>query len=194
MPETTLPRRQPSAPADLPSDGEMSAALKPPMARFILRGDAAAAAQAGFAFGAAIPTRPLTSAAAGPRAALWLGPDEWLLLAPIGEQAVLARAMETALAGAPHSLVDVSHRQVAFSLRGRLAARALTSGCPLDLSAKAFPPGMAARTLFHKAEIVLWREPEGFHLEVWRSFAPYVAGHLAAARKGAEGLPDAALP
>jgi sarcosine oxidase subunit gamma len=70
----------------------------------------------------------------------------------------------------------------------------LTSGCPLDLSAQAFPVGMVARTLFHKAEIVLWRREEGFHLEVWRSFAPYVAGHLAAARKGAEGLTDAALP
>jgi sarcosine oxidase, subunit gamma len=34
---------------------------------------------------------------------------------------------------------------------------------------------MATRTIFEKAEIVLWRTgPETFHVEVWRSFAPYV--------------------
>jgi len=34
---------------------------------------------------------------------------------------------------------------------------------------------MCTRTVFAKAEIVLWRtQPEQFHLEVWRSFAPYV--------------------
>jgi sarcosine oxidase, subunit gamma len=35
------------------------------------------------------------------------------------------------------------------------------------------------RTIFEKAEIILWRTGEqSFHIEVWRSFAPYVLGHL----------------
>jgi sarcosine oxidase subunit gamma len=34
---------------------------------------------------------------------------------------------------------------------------------------------MCTRTVFAKAEIVLWRtSAEVFHLEVWRSFATYV--------------------
>jgi sarcosine oxidase subunit gamma len=34
---------------------------------------------------------------------------------------------------------------------------------------------MCTRTLFGKAEIVLWRTaPDAFHIEVWRSFARYV--------------------
>ena len=43
---------------------------------------------------------------------------------------------------------------------------------------------MATRTLFVKAEIVLWRsEAERFHVEVWRSFAPYLKGLLAEATR-----------
>lgn len=195
MPDTLMTiRRPPISDGALPADAMFSAKVAAPLARFVLRGDGAAALLAGAAFGVTLPTRALASNAVGERAALWLGPDEWLLLAPYADAAAARRALEAALADTPHSLVDVSHRQIALSVHGRLAARVLTSGCPLDLSAQAFPVGMAARTLFHKAEIVLWRRADGFHLEVWRSFAPYVAGHLAAARKGAEGLPEAALP
>jgi sarcosine oxidase subunit gamma len=39
---------------------------------------------------------------------------------------------------------------------------------------------MCTRTLFEKSEIVLWRTaPDTFHIEVWRSFAPYVTALLA---------------
>jgi sarcosine oxidase subunit gamma len=42
---------------------------------------------------------------------------------------------------------------------------------------------MCTRTLFAKAEIVLWRtRPDMFRIEVWRSFAPYVQGLLEEAR------------
>ena len=58
----------------------------------------------------------------------------------------------------------------------------LNAGVPLDLSLKAFPVGMATRTIFEKAEIVLWRTGEQeFRVEVWRSFAPYVLAMLQAA-------------
>lgn len=194
MPDVTPPHGPSPLAALPPNDAGFTAVAAPPMTRLVLRGDAAVAAAASAAFGVALPTRPLTASEAGPRAALWLGPDEWLLLAPAAELAGIMRSLETALAQLPHSLVDVSHRQLGLLLAGWLAARVLSSGCPLDLSMRAFPVGMVVRTVFHKAEIVLWRQADGLHLEVWRSFAPYVAGHLAAARKGAEGLPEAALP
>ena len=150
----------------------------PPMARFILRG-LDAVAPAGAALGLSIPTRPLTSATAGDRSALWLGPDEFLLLAPAADTAILQAQLTTALTGTACALVDVSHRQTALQLDGPASAAMLNSGVPLDLSLKAFPVGMVARTIFDKAEIVLWRrDTNSFHIEVWRSFAPYVLAML----------------
>jgi sarcosine oxidase subunit gamma len=36
---------------------------------------------------------------------------------------------------------------------------------------------------------VLWRQADArFHVEVWRSFAPYLVGHLADALSGTNGL------
>jgi sarcosine oxidase subunit gamma len=52
----------------------------------------------------------------------------------------------------------------------------------------AFPIGMCTRTLFGKAEIVLWRTGEAqFHIEVWRSFAGYVWGGLRATHSAPAG-------
>lgn len=148
-------------------------------ARFLFQGDATARAAAGRAFGVALPEEACRANAAGERAALWLGPDEHLLLAPDGSQARIAAELEIALAGIPHSLVDVSQRQVAILVAGANARDLLSSGCPLDLDPDAFPVGTCTRTLFGKAEALLWRaSAEEYHLEVGRSFAGYVLGCL----------------
>lgn len=153
-----------------------------PRTRFILRGEAGAEA-AGEAFGAALPRQPNRATTAGERAALWLGPDEWLLIGPELDDGALRGDLEQALAGVPHALVDVSHRQTGILVSGPGAADVLNAAVPLDLSPTAFPVGMSTRTIFEKAEIVLWRTaPETFHVEVWRSFAPYVWDLLEAVR------------
>ena len=56
-----------------------------------------------------------------------------------------------------HSLVDVSQRQAGLAVDGPRARDLIASGCPLDLDPESFPVGMCARTLFAKAEVVLWR-------------------------------------
>lgn len=142
----------------------------PPLSRAVLhcRERDAGAVSAGL--GVALPTEPLQAATTGSTSALHLGPEEWLLLGDLGPSPPT---------NVPHSLVDVGHRQVALLVEGRRAEDVLASGCPLDLAPAAFPVGMCTRTLFHKAQIVLWRiAPERFHLEVWRSFAPYVEALL----------------
>ncbi len=126
---------------------------------------------------------------AGSRASLWLGPDEYLLLDLAADAAgdvahepaaALAGALEVSLAGIPHSLVDISHRQFAVQVHGPHAATILNGACPLDLDLAAFPIGMCTRTVFAKADVVLWRtRADAFHLEIWRSFAGYVGGVLA---------------
>jgi sarcosine oxidase, subunit gamma len=151
----------------------------PPAARYILRGTPQVMAAAGNALGLTISGAACRAAVNGDQAAaLWLGPDEQLLLAP--ESADLAATLTPALRDLPNSLVDVSHRQISLEVSGPHAAALLNAGCPLDLDLSAFPVGMCTRTVLAKAEIVLWRtSTDVFHLEVWRSFASYVTEFLA---------------
>jgi sarcosine oxidase, subunit gamma len=151
----------------------------PPATRYILRGGPQAMTAAGNALGLNISEVACRAAVDGDQAAaLWLGPDEQLLLGP--ERADLAATLTPALRDLPHSLVDVSHRQIALEVSGPHAAAVLNAGCPLDLDLSAFPVGMCTRTVFAKAEIVLWRtSTDVFHVEVWRSFASYLTEFLA---------------
>ena len=150
----------------------------PSASRYILRGGPQVMTTAGSALGLTISQVACRAATNGPQAALWLGPDEQLLIGP--EAADLAATLAPSLRDLPHSLVEVSHRQIALEVSGPHAAFVLNAGCPLELDLGAFPVGMCTRTVLAKAEIVLWRTDEDvFHVEVWRSFASYVTEFLA---------------
>jgi len=150
-----------------------------PRSRFTLRCGAGAVDRASRAFGLALPSQACRATSNGTRAALWLGPDEWLLLGLEADTDAIRDSIDSELAGIPHSLVDVSHRQTALEVSGPHAAQILNGASPLDLSIEAFPIGMCTRTLLDKSDIVLWRTQEDiFHVEVWRSFTDYVVGLL----------------
>jgi sarcosine oxidase subunit gamma len=152
--------------------------LLPTISRYVLRGGPQVMTAAGAALGLEISQAACRAVVNGEVAALWLGPDEQLLLGPDGLD--LAATLAGGLRELPHSLVDVSHRQTAVQVSGPQAAVLLNAGCPLDFDLSAFPVGMCTRTVLAKAEIVLWRTgAEDFHLEVWRSFAAYVTEFLA---------------
>ena len=156
-------------------------------ARLLFQGRAAARAAAGKAFGVPFPEEACRASVLGERAVLWLGPEEHLLLAPEGARARILAELEIALGSHAHSLVDVSERQVAIAVGGRSAREVLSSGCPLDLDSAAFPVGMCTRTLFGKAETLLWRRSaEEYHLEVARSFAGYVRAWIREAQRGGD--------
>jgi sarcosine oxidase, subunit gamma len=151
----------------------------PPATRFIFQGDAPARIGA-----AAIWKVPLSEIAcraicSGTRASLWLGPQEFLLWdAHRGGSDATADFLELQRQQ-PCSVVDVSHRQVAWEISGTAAQTILAGACPLDLDSAHFPVDMCTRTVLAKAEVILWRrQTEVFHLEVWRSFAPYVSALL----------------
>jgi sarcosine oxidase, subunit gamma len=152
----------------------------PPAMRFILHADVRARAAAGSVWGVGFSEEPCRAQVADGRATLWLGPDEYLLLgADEDAQESAAEALERALGDIPHALVNIGHRQFALEVSGPHAATILSGGCPLDLDLAEFPVGMCTRTVFTKADIVLWRTAENsFHVEVWRSFSAYVTGLL----------------
>ena len=92
--------------------------------------------------------------------------------------------LAAALGGTHHSLVDVSHRSCGCIVQGPQAATLINHGCPLDLSLTAFPVGSCTRTLFEKAGIIVWRaDRDKYHVEIERSFAPYIWNMLIAARE-----------
>ena len=135
------------------------------------------------ALGLELPRRPKASARAKELTALWLGPDEWLV---IGKDGAGLAAKLANVEGAAFSAVDISHRNTAMSVSGAKAALALASGCPQDLSLAAFPVGACSRTVLGKSEIVLLREAEtDFRVECWRSFSDYVWKYLVDAAKSA---------
>jgi sarcosine oxidase subunit gamma len=186
MSDAALAPRSPLEGLALPATAQFTLAEAPPTARFILRCGEATRVACGMAFGAELPPALGPAGEGTGRAALWLGPDEWLLMATGAPPGPIAELLESVLEGTAHSLVDVSDRQIGLIASGPIAARALSAGCPLNLSLPAFPVGMATRTIFDKAEVVLWRrEAAAFHVEVWRSFAPYCAAALAEAARGA---------
>jgi sarcosine oxidase subunit gamma len=153
----------------------------PPASRLVLHGDVAVRAAAASAWGVAFAEEPCRSRSAGSRATLWMGPDEYLLLdlAPAEAPGASIDRLERAIGAAGHALVDISQRQLAFEVAGPDATLILNGGCPLDLDAARFPVGMCTRTLFAKADILLWRtDTDTFHLEVWRSFRDYLTAVL----------------
>jgi heterotetrameric sarcosine oxidase gamma subunit len=136
-----------------------------PVARLLIHGDAIGIPQ----------PAPCRATKFGNNDVLWLGPDEFLLIAPDETMPVLDAAA---------SVVDISHRDTALRVSGPRAAWVLNGFCALDLHHSGFPVGMCTRTVFGKAEILLWRTgSDEFRIEVARSFAAYVWACLEEARR-----------
>jgi sarcosine oxidase subunit gamma len=155
-----------------------------PASRLVLRGGPRVLAAAAEAL--ALPSSDTACRAVhrDGRAALWLGPDERLLIGPADANTEMLRLLQQALGGMDHSLVEISHAQAAFEVSGPQATATLNIGCPLDLDPEAFPVDMCTRTVFAKAQIVLWRTaPETFRVETGRSFASYVTKIMALATR-----------
>jgi sarcosine oxidase, subunit gamma len=116
-------------------------------------------------------------ASTGATEALCLGPDEWQILTAEADARRLTEACARIYPEAPHSLTDISGREISVRIEGPKAAELLTLGCPRDIDRLA--EGEGRRTLMDRATVVLWRDGmASFRLDVWRSFAPDVIALL----------------
>ncbi|SPF05502.1 sarcosine oxidase subunit gamma [Streptomyces sp. MA5143a] len=137
-----------------------------------------AADAVGLALDLALPLEPNTVVRAGESTVLWLGPDEWLLVAPPGRERDLETRIREAAGDEPVSVTDVSAQRTTLLVAGPRARDVLAHGCPLDLHPRAFPPGRCAQTTLGRTQVVLVARDEpraGFWVLVRSSFA----GHLA---------------
>lgn len=151
--------------------------VQSPSARFSLRVREENVAGIGEAIGGTLPQKIGQSVELGAARIACLGPDEWLARLPEESAASFKASCDGIYDACPHSLVDVSDREIAIEISGDQAVELLSIGCPRDL--RGFAVGEARRTLFGGNTITLWRLDDNcFVIEVWRSFAPHLIDML----------------
>ena len=161
---------------------------RPFRAMITLRGDASDAdflAAVRAAAGVELPLQPNTTARGASIAALWLGPDEWLLTAPAGEERGLAPTLRSGLGGRHAAVVDVTESRTVIAVSGAKARDLLAKGCTLDLHPRAFRPGTCAQTGLSRAGVLLHLvdDTPTFEITIPRSFADYLWTWLADAAR-----------
>ena len=122
--------------------------------------------------GMSLPVAACTTIAKGDVRTVWVGPDEWLVITPAGQEHALAERLRQALSGQHHAVTDVSSGLFLVDLQGPQARDTLAQGCPMDFHARAFPAHRAVGTHFYKVGLTLWltAEPDHFQMLVRRSF------------------------
>lgn len=138
---------------------------------------------------AAIGVRPSVTPnrrTAGPagRGMAWLGPDEWLLVAP-GDAGPLRAALDAAVQPHGGSVVDLSSHRTTLEIHGPRAREVLASGCSIDLHERAFEVAHCAQTTLARVDVVIGRiADDGYRVYVRASFARYLADWLTDAISG----------
>jgi sarcosine oxidase subunit gamma len=160
--------------ADLAALGAVEVAF---LTQVNLRADPVVARRLGFA----IPTAPNTWSAGGGREALWLGPNEWLVVGHPGSAREIVEDLERSLEGLDHSVVDVSADKAVVELTGDRRTDLLARGCGLDLHPRSWRDGMCAQTLLARVPVLLQERERATRVFVRASFAGHLVSWLAQA-------------
>ena len=128
------------------------------------------------ALGLTLPKAPNSTVSAKGLTALWLGPDEWLVVGPPASEGNIAGDLRAALAGQHVAVTDVSEGRTVIGLDGRHARDVLMKGCPLDLHSSEFKPGDCAQSALAKAIIILHQTSDAPAYDIYceRSMADYL--------------------
>lgn len=131
-----------------------------------------------------LPTEPCTCTSgedASGLHGLWMGPDEWLIVAPAEGFDDLSAKLATSLNGIHAAVVDVSESRTVLSMSGTDARRVLQKGCGIDFHPRAFSLGRVVNTLLARAHVTIHQinsddpgELPAYELYVHRSFAEYL--------------------
>lgn len=105
---------------------------------------------------------------------LWLGPSEWLLVAPEDDGALAERARQS-LAGCHSAVTDMSDSRVVIRASGDRVRECLSKACSLDLHPRMFQAGMCAQSLLARTHVLLHQRDDAptYDLYIHRSFADY---------------------
>lgn len=120
---------------------------------------------------------------AGDTSVLWLGPEEFLVVAPREAHESLGggliQALREALGDGAGQIVDLSANRTTFELTGPRARAVLEKGCSLDLHPRVLKAGTALSTEVGNIPVVLWKTgDETFRLFPRASFADFLGRWL----------------
>ncbi|MGE8061563.1 sarcosine oxidase subunit gamma [Pseudomonas sp. NPDC089547] len=116
----------------------------------------------------------LTVVANGDTSLQWVGPDEWLLIVPGGQELETEQKLRAALDGQHIQVVNVSGGQSLLELRGPNVREVLMKSTSYDVHPNNFPVGKAVGTVFAKSQLVIRRTAEDtWELVIRRSFSDY---------------------
>jgi sarcosine oxidase, subunit gamma len=141
-----------------------------------LRARPDARVQIGHMLGVDLPLRPNTTASHEDRVIFWLGPDEWLLRVPDGDEQRWQADLRGNVQAGNTAVTVVTDAHLVIGLSGPDSREILSQGVELDTHERAFAPGQCARIRFAKALVLLHyvdAKPT-HHLYVARSYAQYL--------------------
>lgn len=124
------------------------------------------------------PTAPLTYEVKAGRELMAVGPDHWILRAPIDQEKELAAALKPDQAPDDISIVPISDTLNFFEVTGPETQEIMAVASPLDLHIDLFPANGAAFSEVFSTKSLIIRIENGFHLGVDRSYAPMIADYL----------------
>jgi len=119
----------------------------------------------------------------GDTSVLWLGPSEFLVVAPTEAHESLGGnlipALREALGDGAGQVVDLSANRTTFQLTGPRARAVLEKGCSLDLHPRVFKAGTAFSTEIANIPAILWKTgEESFRIFPRASFAEFLGRWL----------------
>jgi sarcosine oxidase subunit gamma len=104
----------------------------------------------------------------------WIGPDEWLLIVPGGEEFATEQRLRAALGDLHVAIVNVSGGQSIIELSGPNIRDVFMKSTSYDVHPRNFPVGKAVGTVFAKSQLVIRHTAEDtWELLVRRSFSDY---------------------
>jgi sarcosine oxidase, subunit gamma len=130
-----------------------------------------------------LPPRSGDVRGTGDTAVLWMGPQEFLVVAPAEAHESLGgdliQALRSALGDGEGQVVDLSANRTTFELTGPRARALLEKGCSLDLHPRVLKTGTALSTEIGNIPAVLWKTgDESYRIFPRASFAYFLGRWL----------------
>lgn len=107
------------------------------------------------ALGFRLPYEPNCVSRQGDLTALWLSPEEWLLVTSASNSAKMCAEVSQAVAGIHALAVDVSDRWDVICVTGSQVVDVLNQGTSLDFDAPGFAAGSCAQTRLGPVQVIV---------------------------------------